>query len=139
MNDPDWCRTRLDEMEDGLRRLNYSDDRMTGVLDETRQVWADVASREAFARFIDPYRSDTSKALKRLASQLARLREVVARMDEAEAPATEILRLSDESAQMRQEADIEIYTAHHRVDRALDEAAAAVDCAVQAEQVLATI
>jgi hypothetical protein len=64
---------------------------------------------------------------------------VVARLFEAEKPAADIQQLSDESARLRQEAEGEVETAHHRVERALDEAAAAQALAEEAQGVLDSI
>jgi len=139
MYDAAWCRTRLDQLEDCLRRLGHCEERFAGVVGEARQLWRDAASREAFARFIDPCRADAEKTRKRLGAQLDRLRDVVARMQEAEKPAAEIQKFSEEAARLREDADHEMYTAHHRVDRALDEAGAALELVEQTRQVLAAI
>jgi hypothetical protein len=72
-----------------------------------------------------------------LRQQLAVLVEVVRVMAEAEAPAAEIQRLSEEAALLRLRAENETRTAHQHADVALDGACAPRDWPDQANNVLA--
>jgi hypothetical protein len=139
MNDAAWCRARLDELEDRVRGFAQTHGRFEAVLDDYRVVWHDAAGREVFAYHLDPCREEVAQTLKRLAEQLARLRDVVARMDAAGEPAADVRRFSDEAAWLRAEADREVRTAHHRADRSLDETSASRDSAEHARRVLASI
>lgn len=139
MNDPAWCRTRLDTLDDELRQLSFGESRFGEVLQEVRATWADSAAQDVFARHLDPLREETTEVRERMLAQLTALREVVARMDEAEAPAAEVQQLSDDSARRRQDAENAADSAHQRADRSLEESSSAQQYADDALRTLQSI
>jgi len=139
VNDPAWCRSRLDTLDDELRQLSYGESRFGEVLQEVRQTWADSAAQDVFTRHLDPLRDETAEIRERLTAQLTVLREVVGRMDEAEAPAAEVQQLSDDSARRRQEAEDAADSAHQRADRSLEESSTASQYADDALRTLQSI
>jgi hypothetical protein len=139
MHDVAWCHAKLAQWKDDLNDFANAHTRLGDELEEARLLWTDTAARKTFARFIDPYRSEIRLMLQCLESQLTSLRDTASQMDQAEQPAKEIHQLSEESAQLRQQADLEITAAHHQVDLALYHASAADDLAEQALHVLSRI
>lgn len=125
MNDPAWCRSRLDTLDDELRQLAFGEGRFAETLHEVRLTWADSAAQDVFARHLDPHRDVSAEVRERLLAQSTVLREVVGRMDEAEAPAAEVQQLSDDSARRRDEAAQDTDSAHQRADRSLEESSTA--------------
>jgi hypothetical protein len=119
--------------------LAQSQHRFEADLEDLRIVWHDAAARELFARYLEPHRAEVRRVVDRLAEQLTRLREVVARMEEAAGPATDLLRFSEEIDRLRELVRREVSTVHHRVDRALDESSEARLHAEQARHSLARI
>lgn len=121
MNDPVWCRSRLDNFEKDLERLGQSGRHFAEFLDEVQTTWSDRAAVELFQRYLVPHCAELTETRKRLRFQLAQLCEVVARMCDAEPPAAEILSLSDDAIRRRQRAEGELKSAHHRADRSFGE------------------
>ena len=121
MNDPAWCHTRLDVLENELANLGHGHRSFAETLTEVRSTWTDSASKEVFTCFLDPYQVELEQVRGKLLSQLGNLREVVARMYDAEPVIMEIQKISDDSERNRQNVENEIETTYHRVDRSLDE------------------
>ena len=139
MNDPVWCRSRLDNFEENLERHGQSGRYFAELLDEMRTTWSDRAAVEVFQRYLDPHGTELTETGKRLRVQLAQLSEVVARMFDAEPPAAEILCLSDDATRRRQRAEGEVKTAHHRADRSFGETSDAQHRSEESIRVLESI
>jgi hypothetical protein len=139
MNDVNWCSAALRLVEERLLALRLFAGHFGRELEEAQVAWNDTAARDVFLRYLEPQRQDVEAEVLLLRQQLAVLAEVVRVMAEAEAPAAEIQRLSEEAALLRMQAENEARTAHRHADMALDGASAARDWAEQANGILAGI
>ncbi len=103
MIETSWYRNNLTQLTDQRQGFHVFFQDLVSAFDDARNFWNDNASKDVFARFLNPHKEETQRLLTLLQDQMNLHQDVLNCLEAVQTPAREMRTLIQSSFELRKE------------------------------------